>query len=223
MGTRMGRRRREQSSRRGTRLRWAAAWVVVGAAVAACSEPSSVSSDGFGAGAITTIGGVGGSPQCGPQFRDTDGDGISDATEGIDDVDGDSLPNYRDNDSDGDGLSDADEVGDPCEPYTCIDTPNYLTPDSDGDGLLDGEDDTPCWGIALATAQTTTDSTTATSTTNPGTTGNDSMTTTRGGEGGSHPGAGGTAPNAGGAAGGAGENSGEEASSMGGAAGADAD
>ena len=71
-----------------------------------------------------------------PNFQDvdSDGDGISDATEGVTDTDGDGKPNYIDVDSDGDGISDATEG--------VIDTdgdgkPNYLDTDSDNDGILD--------------------------------------------------------------------------------------
>lgn len=42
----------------------------------------------------------------GPDGADQDGDKIQDHVEGPDDVDGDSIPNYRDLDSDGDGLLD---------------------------------------------------------------------------------------------------------------------
>ncbi len=68
---------------------------------------------------------------------DSDGDGISDATEGTSDTDSDGTPNFLDTDSDGDGISDATE--------TTVDTdsdgtPNYLDTDSDDDGLLDGVD-----------------------------------------------------------------------------------
>ncbi len=41
-----------------------------------------------------------------PIFTDSDGDGISDAIEGTDDLDGDGIPNYLDLDSDGDGVLD---------------------------------------------------------------------------------------------------------------------
>lgn len=42
-------------------------------------------------------------------YGDTDGDGIRDGLEGVEDADGDGTPNYRDLDSDNDGISDADE------------------------------------------------------------------------------------------------------------------
>ena len=71
---------------------------------------------------------------------DNDGDKIPDSVEGIKDVDGDTLPNYRDLDSDGDGLPDAVEVGDPCNPNACGPVAAYLSADSDGDGIPDGEE-----------------------------------------------------------------------------------
>lgn len=67
---------------------------------------------------------------------DEDGDGLSDAIEGTDDPDGDSIPNFLDLDSDGDGvpdeiegLSDLDNDG----------TPDFLDllADTDGDRLDD--------------------------------------------------------------------------------------
>jgi gliding motility-associated-like protein len=71
-----------------------------------------------------------------PDFLDldTDGDGISDAVEGIIDTDGDGIPNFRDTDSDNDGIPDAIEG--------TVDTdgdgiPNYLDLDSDNDGIPD--------------------------------------------------------------------------------------
>ena len=68
---------------------------------------------------------------------DSDGDGISDAEEGIDtkrDTDGDGIPDYLDLDSDGDGIPDyietnADDDGDGI--------PNYLDLDSDNNGVPD--------------------------------------------------------------------------------------
>ena len=68
---------------------------------------------------------------------DSDGDGISDAEEGIDtkrDTDGDGIPDYLDPDSDGDGIPDyietnADDDGDGI--------PNYLDLDSDNNGVPD--------------------------------------------------------------------------------------
>lgn len=197
---------------------WAAlaAAVLVGGGFPACSIDSATP---VGGSASATFGG--GGIFCGPELADADGDGISDLTEGLDDVDGDSLPNYRDPDSDGDGLGDADEVGHPCIPNVCGAATTYLTADSDGDGILDGEDSTPC-ETAIPTASTgaseTTTETSSLTSTSTGSTGNDSTQTT--GEGGAHPGAGGADPSAGGAAGAAGENSGEGASFAGGAAGA---
>jgi PKD repeat protein len=60
---------------------------------------------------------------------DSDGDGIPDSKEGVDDVDDDGTANYRDTDADGDGALDAEEgTGD-------VDgdgTPDYLDPNIDG-------------------------------------------------------------------------------------------
>lgn len=196
---------------------------LVGSGMGACSDNHSDISGGF-SGAVTAVGGPGGI-FCGPG-ADADADGIPDLNEGLDDVDGDSLPNYRDDDSDGDGLGDAVEVGEPCNPNVCGTAITYLTADSDADGILDGEDSMVCTPTT-ATAQTSTgmsqtstgtSATTVTSST--GTLGNDSTNTTGNGEGGTHPGAGGADPNAGGAAGAAGENNGEGASFAGGTAGA---
>ena len=55
---------------------------------------------------------------------DSDGDGMNDAFEGIEDLDADGVANYLDADSDGDGLSDLEE-GDV---------------DTDGDGIIDAYD-----------------------------------------------------------------------------------
>jgi cysteine-rich repeat protein len=69
---------------------------------------------------------------------DCDRDGIPNAVEGLDDADGDGLPNERDDDADGDDVPDAvegsvDSDGDG--------TPDFLDLDSDGDRIPDGEDD----------------------------------------------------------------------------------
>jgi len=74
-----------------------------------------------------------------PYNADSDGDGISDFIEGVDDVDGDSIPNAADLDSDGDGIPDAvegaaDSDGDG--------TPDFLDLDSDDDGLPDADEGT---------------------------------------------------------------------------------
>ena len=75
---------------------------------------------------------------------DSDGDGIADGAEGMDDVDGDGTPNHLDTDSDGDGVDDATEhVG--SHPCAFADTdgddvPNWWDPDSDNDGLSDAEE-----------------------------------------------------------------------------------
>lgn len=68
---------------------------------------------------------------------DSDGDGLSDAQEGLLDFDGDGLPNCYDTDSDGDGLSDTEEG------FVDLDGDgwgNFLDTDADGDGLLDTEE-----------------------------------------------------------------------------------
>jgi hypothetical protein len=69
-----------------------------------------------------------------PGLDDSDGDGIPDDDEGTDDPDGDGTPNYLDDDSDGDGIPDdvegsGDSDGDG--------VPDYLDLDSDGDGIPD--------------------------------------------------------------------------------------
>jgi hypothetical protein len=55
--------------------------------------------------------------------NDEDGDGILDSDEGLDDVDGDGLPNWLDLDSDGDEWSDSEEVARGTDPYDPDDTP----------------------------------------------------------------------------------------------------
>lgn len=73
----------------------------------------------------------GGGELPGEGVEDTDGDGIPNDIEGVGDVDGDGIPNYLDPDSDGDGIPDITEAGpDPTNP---IDTdmdgiPDYLDP-----------------------------------------------------------------------------------------------
>ncbi|MCC6216969.1 MAG: hypothetical protein IT376_19070 [Polyangiaceae bacterium] len=71
---------------------------------------------------------------------DCDADGIPDATEGLADTDGDTLPDRCDEDADGDdqpdileGSGDTDGDG----------TPDSQDTDSDGDGIADGIDATP--------------------------------------------------------------------------------
>ena len=66
---------------------------------------------------------------------DSDGDGISDSTEGSGDADGDGIADYLDNDSDNDGITDDDQEG---------------TADSDGDGSPDYLDDVDGPGDNLA-------------------------------------------------------------------------
>jgi hypothetical protein len=76
---------------------------------------------------------------------DVDGDGISDADEGMADevnTDGDAYPDFRDFDSDGDGLPDAYEAGDDELSTPPVDTdgdgtPDFRDTDSDNDGLPD--------------------------------------------------------------------------------------
>lgn len=68
---------------------------------------------------------------------DFDEDGIPDSLEGMDDPDGDNIPNLADLDSDGDGIPDAIEgLDDPDNDSI----PNYLDPDSDNDGALDKDE-----------------------------------------------------------------------------------
>ncbi len=113
------------------------------------SEPTPTS------GGISTV--IGGAPFCAvgiaSEAADNDGDGIPDSVEGIEDVDGDTLPNYRDTDSDGDGIPDREEVGEPCAPRSCGSVVLYLSPDSDGDGILDG-DEKEGWVCSPAQAET---------------------------------------------------------------------
>lgn len=76
---------------------------------------------------------------------DRDGDTISDADEGTDDVDGDGKPNLEDLDSDGDGIEDKIEAGDADLATAPKDadndgTPNYLDLDSDNNGIPDAQD-----------------------------------------------------------------------------------
>lgn len=77
---------------------------------------------------------------------DSDRDGISDADEGIEDVDGDEIANRDDLDSDGDGILDIDESGDADCTTQPFDTdgdglPDYLDNDSDDDGASDREEE----------------------------------------------------------------------------------
>jgi len=211
--------RRQRGKRRLGRHKLACA--VVGLAVGACTDAS----DGGLAGSSFGVGGVGGGiDPCQSGLADADGDGLSDLGEGRDDVDGDTVPNYRDQDSDGDGVDDRIEVGSPCSPTRCAEAIMYLTADSDNDGMIDGEDSDVCTLLSTSTSTSTvgtfpnsTGTSSGTSTT--GSVGNDSTTGTIG-EGGTHPGAGGSDTSAGGAAGAAGENNAGGADSEGGAAGA---
>ncbi len=76
----------------------------------------------------------------GLSYGDADGDTIIDGHEsGVDDVDGDGVPNAFDTDSDGDGIPDSVEAGD--------DDPRTLPVDSDSDGVpdfLDTDADNNC-------------------------------------------------------------------------------
>ncbi len=83
-------------------------------------------------------------------LRDADGDGISDAEEGLGDTDGDGTPDFLDRDSDGDTILDRDEAGDRDVRTPARDTdgdgrPDFRDLDSDGDGISDrdeaGDDD----------------------------------------------------------------------------------
>lgn len=57
-------------------------------------------------------------------YGDTDGDGIGDSEEGMEDIDEDDIPNYQDLDSDGDGLSDLEERFNlHTDPYDATDPP----------------------------------------------------------------------------------------------------
>ncbi|NMC68876.1 MAG: hypothetical protein GYA57_02270 [Myxococcales bacterium] len=78
-------------------------------------------------------------------LTDTDGDTIPDDIEGWDDLDGDTLPNARDDDSDGDDIPDAVEAGD-SDPRTMPadsdhdGTPDFLDFDSDNDTIRDADE-----------------------------------------------------------------------------------
>lgn len=125
-------------------MRSIGAWWVVCASllmVSACGGPRSRYA--------STRGGDGG-PDLGPIVEgctptDTDGDGIADAREGIDDTDGDGTSNVGDDDSDGDGIADSVERGvsdNPCV-VSNSDTdglPDFLDTDSDNDGVPDSEE-----------------------------------------------------------------------------------
>lgn len=186
-------------------------WLLSGSLVVtvACNAtPTAPESVGF---ASSTIGTGGGSCFGFGQSADADKDGIPDVVEGIEDVDGDSIPNYRDDDSDGDGLPDAVEAGnEPCSPARCNGRFTFLTGDSDGDGISDADEPLGvCTNDVVDATVSGVTTTTATSQTSTST-GNDSMGTsmTTTGVGGTHPGSGGslgqTSTNQGGAAGAAG-------------------
>jgi len=78
-------------------------------------------------------------------LADTDGDTIPDDIEGWDDLDGDTLPNARDEDSDGDDIPDAVEAGDADLRTMPADsdhdgTPDFLDFDTDNDTISDAEE-----------------------------------------------------------------------------------
>lgn len=104
---------------------------------AACGDSSSSG----GSGGTGGDGGSGGAPPA----SDIDGDTISDADEGTEDVDGDGKPNQEDDDSDGDGILDKDEAGDDDVDTEPVDsdsdgTPDFLDLDADGNGIPDADD-----------------------------------------------------------------------------------
>lgn len=90
----------------------------------------------------------GGPSDARPAFPDADGDGISDADEGLAfdrDTDGDGTPDAMDDDSDGDGIPDRDEAGDgdPATPPRDSDgdgIADFRDLDSDGNGILDADE-----------------------------------------------------------------------------------
>ena len=78
-------------------------------------------------------------------LTDTDGDTIPDDLEGWDDLDGDTLPNARDDDSDDDDIPDAVEAGDADLRTMPADsdhdgTPDFLDFDSDNDAIPDADE-----------------------------------------------------------------------------------
>ncbi len=70
---------------------------------------------------------------------DCDGDGITNAVDGLVDTDNDGTPNFRDLDSDNDGITDAVEKGTGATPIDTDNdgTPDYKDLDSDNDGITD--------------------------------------------------------------------------------------
>lgn len=77
---------------------------------------------------------------------DSDGDGLFDEFEGMEDWDGDGVPNHLDEDSDADGIPDSEESGvlGGCRARNSDDDaiPDYLDNDSDNDGLSDRDERT---------------------------------------------------------------------------------
>jgi len=75
---------------------------------------------------------------CDVASDDDDNDGISNGSEGCEDVDGDGLPNCLDIDSDGDGTGDIEECPSvPCKDTDSDEVPDYQDRDSDNDGIKD--------------------------------------------------------------------------------------
>ena len=74
---------------------------------------------------------------------DSDGNGIVDGEEGVNDLDNDGTPNFLDTDNDGNGIPDIEEIGN--DPKSPVDTdgdtiPDYIDIDDDGDALYDNVD-----------------------------------------------------------------------------------
>jgi hypothetical protein len=87
-----------------------------------------------------------------PNWLDTDSDGddLSDRSEGADDRDNDGVGNFLDDDSDGNSILDVQEYGNDASQPTDTDfdtTPDYLDLDDDNDGLLDIYDQQRLVGI----------------------------------------------------------------------------
>lgn len=84
---------------------------------------------------------------------DANGDGVDDAVvaAGLQDSDGDGVPDFRDADSDNDGISDLVEASTPDTDIDDDGIPDSIDPDSDGDGIpdaIEGSGDTDGDGIA---------------------------------------------------------------------------
>jgi hypothetical protein len=120
--------------------------------LAIAAIPAAACTTGGGGGRMRDAGPGGGNdawipidPACNPTV-DSDGDGISDYSEGAPtrDTDGDGTPDFQDPDSDGDGILDTTEGGggNPCAPRSSDPdgTPDFIDLDSDNDGLPDAEE-----------------------------------------------------------------------------------